>query len=240
MSIMFGYSSEKTNSFRPVPWHWISDPFPAYRGAGARHRGFLAVGREYAPVFENVSPSADGYSCPRVAFDTVRTKLIRTKEKGTLLLTPCSPEQDEQIMLVTLRGGFRGGYSRIEVVGGEILLQQDSNMHCCPTVHLVVRLADPNGYVFAETGRRSSTGLVEIFSLGGHDGFLFRKIIRMVFRKSIIDFNNPLDFSVCICSTLSLQMGALKCEGFLITIFHFKLFRWGVSVVKIFVPHYRY
>jgi len=165
---MFGYSSEKTNSFRPVPWHWSVDPFPAFRGAGARHREFLAVAREYVPVFDGAPPLADGYNCPRMAFDIVRTKLVRTKEKGTLLLTPCSPEQDEHIMLITLRGGFRGGYSRIEVRGAEILLQQSSNIHCCPTAHLVVRLTNPNGYVFAETGRRSSTGLVEIFSWDGY------------------------------------------------------------------------
>lgn len=168
MSVMFGYSLEKTNSFRPVPWHWGVDPFPAFRGAGAQHRGFLAVGREYAPVFDGAPPSADGYNCPRTALDTVRTKLVRTKEKGTLLLITCSPEQDEHIMLLTLRGGFRGGYSRIQVVGGEILLQQSSNKHCCPTAHLIVRLTDPNGYVFAETGRRSSAGLVEIFSWDGY------------------------------------------------------------------------
>ncbi len=168
MSVMFGYSLEKTNSFRPVPWHWSADPFPAFRGAGARHRGFLAVAREYAPVFEKAPPSADGYRCPQTALDIVRTKLVRTKEKDTLLLVPCSLEQDERIMLIALRGGFRGGYSRIQVAGGEILTQQSSNMHCCPTAHLIVRLTDPNGYVFAETGRRSAVGLVEIFSWGGY------------------------------------------------------------------------
>ena len=40
-------------------------------------------------------------------------------------------------------------------------------MHCCPTAHLVVRITDPKGYVFAETGRRCSTGLVEIFAWDG-------------------------------------------------------------------------
>lgn len=167
MSIKFGYSSEKTNSFRPTPWHWNTNPFSAFRGEGARHRGFLAVAREYAPNFLN-APSADGYNCSTMGFDPTTTKLIRTKEKNTLLLVTCSPEQDEQIMLITLRGGFRGSYSRIEVKGGEILASTSSNMHCCPTAHLIVRLTHPNGYVFAETGRRCSTGLVEIFSWAGY------------------------------------------------------------------------
>jgi len=168
MSIKFLYSSEKTNSFRPVPWHWSGSPFPAYRGEGARHRGFLAVAREYTPSFVDAAPTADGYNCSRLGFDPTATKLIRTREKNTLLLVTCSPEQDEQIMMVTLRGGFRGDYSRVKVRGGEILVQNSSNKHCCPTAHLIVRLTHPNGFVFAETGRRCSTGLVEIFSWDGY------------------------------------------------------------------------
>lgn len=37
------YAPEKTNSFRPVPWHWSNEPFPAFRGSGADHTAFLAV-----------------------------------------------------------------------------------------------------------------------------------------------------------------------------------------------------
>src|SRR5690606_1836322 len=75
--------------------------------------------------------------------------------------------QDEQILLITLSGGFRGGYSRVEVAGGEILLNNRSGGHCVETGHLIVRLTHPNGYVFTETGRRCSSGLVEIFTWDG-------------------------------------------------------------------------
>ena len=157
------YSSEKTNSFRPTPWHWSTENFPAYRGAGARYRVFQPVSNTYEPKFDKVAPTNDGYRCPTVAIDNQPSKIVKT-QKGTQLLVSCPQEQDEKLMLLTLRGGFRGGYKRIEVVGGEILSQQGGNMHCCPTEHLVVRITDPKGYVFAETGRRCSSGLVEIFS----------------------------------------------------------------------------
>jgi hypothetical protein len=160
------YSSEKTNSFRPTPWHWSTDKFPAYRGAGARYSVFQPVANGYEPKFEGNAPSSEGYTCPTYAVDNQPSKIIKT-QKGTTLLVPCSKEQDEKLMLITLRGGFRGGYSRVEVVGGEILSKQEGNVHCCPTAHLVVRMTDPKGYVFAETGRRCSTGLVEVFAWDG-------------------------------------------------------------------------
>lgn len=157
------YSSEKTNSFRPTPWHWSSDPFPAFRGAGARYSVFQPVANGYKPKFDSKEPTTDGYGCPTHALDNQPSKIIKT-QKGTLLVVPCSQEQDEKLMLLALRGGFRGSYSRVEGVNAEILMQRGGNIHCCPTEHLVVRLTDPKGYVFAETGRRCGTGLVEIFS----------------------------------------------------------------------------
>lgn len=171
MSVKLLYSAEKTNSFRPVPWHYSLAPFPAYRGAGARYDAFLAVAQEYVPAFAGAVPSDDGYACPRVSFDTAPGRLIKTSEKQTLLLVPCAAEADEQTMLLTLRGGFRGRYGRVGAVGAEILLDRNSeprNIHCCPTRHLIVRLTHPNGYVFAETGHRCGTGIVEIFSWGGY------------------------------------------------------------------------
>lgn len=160
MSIMLFYSTEKTNSFRPTPWGWSKEPFPAFRGEGARHRGFLAARHEYQPDF--LLPRTPTFH----GFDPNSTKLTKS-EKGTLLVSPCAAYQDEQIMLLTLRGGFRGGYSRIIPVGAEVLFTAGSDMHCVPVRHLVVRLTHPNGFVYAETGRRCSTGLVEIFSWNG-------------------------------------------------------------------------
>lgn len=161
------YSNEKTNSFRPTPWHWSATPFPAFRGAGARYAVFQPVGNGYTPKFDGKVPSSDGYTCPSVAVDNQPSKLVKTP-KGTNLLVSCSQEQDEGLLLLALRGGFRGYYSRTEGINAEILMQRGGNLHCCPTEHLVVRLTNPKGYVFAETGRRCGAGLVEIFSWEGY------------------------------------------------------------------------
>lgn len=47
--IQLMYSNEKTNSFRPTPWHFSQTPFPAYRGAGARYNAFQSVSKDYTP-----------------------------------------------------------------------------------------------------------------------------------------------------------------------------------------------
>jgi len=161
------YSNEKTNSFRPVPWHWSTDPFPAYRGRGARYTAFQPVASSYQPQFDGKEPITDGYRCPTESVDVRPSRIIETA-KRTRLLVPCAKEQDEQILLLTLRGGFRGHYSSIEAVGAEILFRRGGNTHCCPTEHIVARITQQGGYVFAETGRRCGTGLVEIFSWDGY------------------------------------------------------------------------
>lgn len=88
---------------------------------------------------------------------------IITTTKGTLLLVPCNEREDEKILLVTALSGFRGFLGNIEVVNGEILYDKKAQKHCVETAHIVARLS-PKGYVWTETGRRSSTGDVEIFS----------------------------------------------------------------------------
>lgn len=164
--IRFIYSSEKTNSYRPAPWHWSTEPFAAYRGEGQRHSAFQAVAKTYVPSFDGKPPSKEGYTGgygKSMYLDKSPSKLIKT-QKGTLLLIRCSESEDEQIMLITLRGGFRGGYSRVETKQAEILSCKVSSLHCVEVQHIVARLTNPAGYIFAETGRRSSRGLVEVFS----------------------------------------------------------------------------
>lgn len=45
--LKFFYAPEKTNSFRPTPWHLSEDPFPGIRGGGARYSVFLAIARNF-------------------------------------------------------------------------------------------------------------------------------------------------------------------------------------------------
>lgn len=183
MSLVITFSREYSNTWRPTPWHWSLDPFPAFRGEGARHGAFLPVARDYAPrwmapIPDAGVPTSAGWFLPRatapgpdqrrdvvdtsarVFADASPSKVIRTA-KGGLLLVPCAPDQDERILLVALRGGYCGGWGRIEAHAGEILDRRISTGNRVPTGHLVVRLHSPAGYLAAESGHRSSRGAVE-------------------------------------------------------------------------------
>jgi len=158
------FASEKTNSYRPEPWGWSTDPFPAFRGAGQRYNAFLAVAKGFKPWFSSFDLADNTAVCDDYC------KIITTK-KGTRLLVPCRKEEDEKILLITARGGFRGGFGIIEAVGGEILWQNGMDMHCCPVEHIIARITEPNGYVRTETGRRCSYGYTEVYSWkGGYFG----------------------------------------------------------------------
>ena len=83
------------------------------------------------------------------------------------MLIPCVKEQDEQIMLITARGGFRGQFGCIKAHGAEILYERSMNMHCCPVAHIIARVKEPEGYVITETGRRCAAGHIDVFSWRG-------------------------------------------------------------------------
>ena len=158
------YGSEKTNSYRPEPWNWSVNPFPAFRGAGQRYNAFLAVANGFTPWF-NSFDLADNK-----AMSDDYCKIITTK-KGTRLLVPCGENDDERILLITARGGFRGGFGKIEAVGAEILWQNGMSMHCCPVEHIIARITEPDGYIRTETGRRCCSGYTEVYSWkGGYFG----------------------------------------------------------------------
>jgi hypothetical protein len=124
----------KTNAFYPTDWGFSKEPFPAYRGSSHTYTIFQPVASSYVPQIE------DGV-------DSQPSKIFTTA-KGTKLLVPCSAAEDQRILLLSLKGGFRGGYSRIEAVGNaEIVLIKDGNKHCVPTAHLVVILRDEKAYI---------------------------------------------------------------------------------------------
>ena len=91
------YGSEKTNSYRPEPWNWSVNPFPAFRGAGQRYNAFLAVANGFTPWF-NSFDLADNK-----AMSDDYCKIITTK-KGTRLLVPCGKNDDERILLIKSYG----------------------------------------------------------------------------------------------------------------------------------------
>lgn len=158
------YGSEKTNSYYPEPWNWSVNPFPAFRGAGQRYNAFLAVANGFTPWFSSFNLADNKAMCDDYC------KIITTK-RGTRLLVPCKGSEDERILLITARGGFRGGFGVIEGVGAEILWENHMTMHCAPVAHIIARVTDPEGYVRTETGRRSCSGYTEVYSWkGGYFG----------------------------------------------------------------------
>jgi len=150
MSVKFLEGREITNSYHPVPWGWSEVPFPALRGEGQEHKAFLAVARGMTEreVLDNTS------------------KIITTA-KGTKLLVPCSESENETILLITAKGGFRAPMRIYAKAGAEIVIQRDSSKHCVTISHVVVRLHDKDSYVMEETGWRTGTGIVELYTHAG-------------------------------------------------------------------------
>lgn len=193
--IRFFYAEEKTNSYYPVPWNWSEDPFPAFRGEGQRYNAFLAVANGFKPWFNTFNLGSN------TAMSDDYCKIITTK-KGTRLLVPCSRKDDEKILLITARGGFRGGIGKIEAVGGEILWQRGCAMHCTPVAHIIARITDPDGYVRTETGNRSSHGDTEIFSWKG--GY---------FRMDTEEYEAAVDIGVLFATRNTIQQELEACKA---------------------------
>lgn len=127
-------TDEMTNSYIPEGWHLSTEPYQAYRAENQVSSVTLNLGNN----FDSSKPS----------------KIIKTK-KGTILLINCSESEDEKIMLLTLRGGFRSGfeliYSGVEV----ILAGKYSDKQCCPVQCLVVKFENNDSKLIMKTGYRS-------------------------------------------------------------------------------------
>lgn len=154
MTIKLLVAKEKTNSFRPKAWEYTTSPFPAFRGESHRYSAFQAVSPKLVPNFEDNT-------------DSQNSKII-TNEKDVKVIVPCSAEENQKILFITMKSDFRGDFSRIETVGNvEIVSQKQGEKHCVATAHLVVILKDESSFVFCEFGRRCSTGLIEVFGWDG-------------------------------------------------------------------------
>jgi hypothetical protein len=164
--LLWFYGNEKTNSYRPEPYHYSDEPFPAFRGGGARYRAFLAVAKHFKPT-EYPAWTKESYSDHTFCVLDDRPSLLSVTAKGNPLLMPCEPNEDQVVALITMRGGFRGGFGKIGTCNAQIKDIRQGNIHCCPTAH-VVAVLEPGGFVFSETGRRSYCGLTEIYGIDGY------------------------------------------------------------------------
>ena len=150
MSVKFLESKEKTNNYRPVPWGWSEEPFPALRGKGQDYSAFLAVAKGMTEREVLDKPS----------------KIIVTA-KGTKLLVPCTESQDEIILMITGKSGHRCGFRSVAKEGAEILFEKSSGKHCVFIRHIVARLKDENSYIFLETSDHQQPIVIELFTYAG-------------------------------------------------------------------------
>ena len=129
-------TEELNNSFIPKGWKLSEEePYRAYRAKNQNYKITLNIGKE----FDESKPS----------------KIIKTK-KGTTLLVNCPEKEDEKIMLLTLRGGFRAGFDMICLGEIEVIMaDRYCNMHCCPVQDLVIRFKDENSKLIMRTGNRT-------------------------------------------------------------------------------------
>lgn len=165
------YGSKKTNSFRPIPWHIDTKNFIKFSGIGAGYKIMQAIHPSLNLLFEKDKDKellSDGSSCPNVVNINSFCKMITTA-KGTNLIVPCEEKDDEVLLLITMRGGFRGYFSRIDTVGDVTIFNNKiSNKRFCLVAHYSIRLNKPESFIFSETGTKSGTGIVEIYSMDGY------------------------------------------------------------------------
>ena len=135
----------KTNAFETTGWRVTETPYPAIRGEGSGHSAFF--------------PFVQGALNPELWVkegtfqDPTPSKIIKTK-KGNWLLVPCTETEKENILFLHLVGGFRGGVHPTGGIWGvegkpfalkgktELLYCVNSDEHCSPSLHAVVRCSE--------------------------------------------------------------------------------------------------
>ncbi len=81
-------------------WAFSAEPFPAYRadiwhGRNKHDRAFLPV--------KGIAPD------PKGGLDAGSFQVIRTREKGTIMIVPGQDATNRILGLISIAGGFRGG-----------------------------------------------------------------------------------------------------------------------------------
>jgi hypothetical protein len=124
---------DSTNAGSTKGWAWSFNPFPAYRASGTDHNAFQAA--------------ANGFNADKPS------KLIITA-KGTPLIINCEPQNDEEIILTHITGGFRGGPEGVQFAKSlHMISQKSSSKHCTPSASLVFKLAPGGIAVYKLSGR---------------------------------------------------------------------------------------
>jgi hypothetical protein len=84
-------------------------------------------------------------------------KVIKTKDKGTILLVPGKDNSDRCLLFVGCSGGFRGGVSVLEEgTTGNLIKQCSAGNACESSTEVIVLLEVDESIAFHSYGRRSN------------------------------------------------------------------------------------
>jgi len=137
-------------------WVYGTDPFPAYRidlvyGRNKRDREFLPV-KDVTPM----TPTADlNFGLPTLPEGKFR--VIKTREKGTILVVPGEDKTNRCLLFVGCAGGFRGGVSVLkDGTSGTILKTCSAGNACESSIEVIVLLEPGQCITFWSYGRHTN------------------------------------------------------------------------------------
>ncbi|MDP2638929.1 MAG: hypothetical protein Q8P06_02055 [Candidatus Azambacteria bacterium] len=82
-------------------------------------------------------------------------RVIKTREKGTIMVVPGDDDTKRCLLFVGCKGGFRGGVSVIKDTTTGAILKECSAGNACESSREVIVLLEPGQHIaFHETGRR--------------------------------------------------------------------------------------
>lgn len=134
-------------------WEFGDEPFPAYRcslvfGRNKRDREFLPV--------KNIVP-AKAEETGEFALPEGKFKVVKTKEKGTILVVPGEDKTNRVLLFAGISGGFRGGESVLENGTTGTIIKICSAGNACESRTEVIAILEPGqAVVFHTYGRRTN------------------------------------------------------------------------------------
>lgn len=135
-------------------WKFGTEPFPAFRAILSY--GLNKHDYEFLPVKDVVPEVVE----PEVTLPTLpegRFRVIKTKEKGTILVVPGEDNTNRCLLFVGCFGGFRGGVGVIaDGTTGKILKECSAGNACESFVTVIALLEVGQSVAFHSTGRRTN------------------------------------------------------------------------------------
>lgn len=134
-------------------WTFSAEPFPAYRAEIWHGRNKHA--RALLPV-RDLTPNARG------VLDVGTFRVIKAREKGTILLVPGADTTDRILALISVAGGFRGdvGLSTQYPSTAQILVQAYASAACESTAAWACLFEPGQRLVVRSWGRYGDTIIV--------------------------------------------------------------------------------